>query len=65
MLALWGTSAAPAGAIITVAAGVANWRVVDVEITMGPSLPALNALVRVGDPAQRTVDSVATDVVLD
>ena len=50
---------------ITVAAGAANWRVVGVEITMDPSLLALNALVRVGDPAQRTLDSVATNVVLD
>ncbi len=50
---------------ITVAAGAANWRVVGVEITMDPSLPALNALVRVGDPEQRTLDSVAMNVVLD
>ena len=50
---------------IVTAPGAANWRIVGVEITMDSSLGGVNSLVRLGNHEQRTLDSVATNVVLD
>lgn len=50
---------------ITAERGAVGWRLLGLEITMHSSLEALNSLVRTGDGTQRTLESVATNIVLD